>query len=74
MRRMKREFRRISESMVYEIYVKKLKLQFGAQSKSNNSRPIIDDNQGAGEMYTKKENIHWNPFLEVMLLEYENSC
>lgn len=37
--------------LINDIYVKKLKLEFGAQSKSSNSRPIMDENQRAGEMH-----------------------
>lgn len=43
----------MKEKRINRVDLKELRLEFGAQSKSSNSRPVVDDNLGAGEMYTQ---------------------
>lgn len=53
--RSKEDKERMEKKGINRIDWKKLKLELGAQSKSNNSRPVMDNKQGAREMYTQKE-------------------
>lgn len=44
----------MGEERIDRVDLKKLRLEFEVPSKPTNSRPVIDDTQAAGEMYSQK--------------------
>lgn len=59
----------MGEERIDRVDLKKLRLEFEVPSKPTNSRPVIDDTQAAGEMYSQKRKKKKcsNPLLKVII-------